>query len=1245
AARAAAVPFGIEPVDEARRRERISRLKGLLEERIVVLDGAMGTMIQQHRLEERDFRGERLRAHGRDLRGNNDMLCLTRPDVVSSIQRAYLYAGADIIETNTFNSSAISQADYGTEALVPELNYRAAQLARQAADQFAQASGRAAFVAGALGPTSRMASLSPDVNDPGYRSVSFDDLVATYTEAGRALLLGGVDVLLIETIFDTLNAKAAIYATQALFEELSVEVPVMISGTITDASGRLLSGQTPEAFWNSVRHAKPLAVGLNCALGANQLRQYIQDLGRVADTYICAYPNAGLPNAFGEYDESPQETAGILREYGASGLLNIVGGCCGTTPEHIRLMRDAMGKFERRPLPEAMPKCRLSGLEPLNIDADSLFVNVGERTNVTGSAKFRKLIEAGDYAAALEVARQQVLSGAQMIDVNMDEGMLDSESAMVRFLHLVAAEPDIARVPVMIDSSKWSVIEAGLKCVQGKAVVNSISLKEGEEAFIDHARKVRRYGAAMVVMAFDEQGQADSIERKLAICKRCYDILTQRAGVLPEDIIFDPNIFAIATGIEEHNGYGLAFIEATRRIKAAMPDVLVSGGVSNVSFSFRGNDPVREAMHSVFLYHAIGAGMDMGIVNAGQLAIYEEIAPDLRQTVEDVVLNRRPDGTERLLEIAARFKGEGGTKRQTDTQWRSLPVAKRLEHALVKGIDDFIIEDTEEARLTFERPLQVIEGPLMDGMNVVGDLFGSGKMFLPQVVKSARVMKRAVAHLIPFIEKSQSGAARSNGRIVVATVKGDVHDIGKNIVGVVLQCNNFEVIDLGVMVPCEKILDAARRENADFIGLSGLITPSLDEMVNVAKEMQRQGFEIPLLIGGATTSPAHTSVKIAPQYKSPVVYVKDASRSVGVCQTLVSRTGRAEFVEKVAAEHARRREQHAGKKTKAPEVSIAQARANRRRIDWSAYSAAAPRAPGIQVFDDYPLKDLLGYVDWMPFFNAWEFAGKFPDILTDPTVGEAASNLYDDARRMLKQLIGESWLTAKAVLGLFPANSVGDDVEVYTDESRREVLTTLNFLRQQKGKAPGQAHECLADYVAPKSSGVPDHIGAFAVTTGVGIEEHLARFERGHDDYSSIMLKALADRLAEASAEHFHERVRRQHWGYANRESLTNAQLIREEYLGIRPAPGYPACPDHTEKAKLWQLLDAERNAGIRLTESFAMYPTAAVSGWYIGHPDAHYFAVGKIDRDQVEDYARRKGMQLGEAEKWLAPNLGYEPR
>jgi 5-methyltetrahydrofolate--homocysteine methyltransferase len=1246
AARAAAVPFAIESCDETERRTRIERLRQLLAERIVYLDGAMGTMIQLHKFDEAGYRGERLRGHGHDLRGNNDILTLTRPEVITDIHRAYLSAGADIIETNTFNSNSISQADYATTALVPELNYRAARLARLAADEFAARDGTTRFVAGALGPTNRMTSLSPDVNDPGYRSVTFDQLVVSYQEAARGLMLGGADFLLIETIIDTLNAKAAIYALLTLFEETGVTLPIAISGTITDASGRVLSGQTTEAFWNSIRHAQPLFVGLNCALGGRQLRPYIEELAlAAADTYVCAYPNAGLPNAFGEYDESAAETAEILREYGELGLLNVAGGCCGTTPEHIRLVRKGLEKYTRRALTIAPSKCRLAGLEPLNIDESSLFVNVGERTNVTGSAKFRKLIEANDYGAALEVARQQVASGAQVIDVNMDEGMLDSEQAMTRFLNLVAAEPDIARVPVMIDSSKWSVLEAGLKCVQGKAIVNSISMKEGEQVFMEHARKVRRYGAAVVVMAFDEQGQADSVERKLSICARAYRILTEQIGFAAEDIIFDPNIFAIATGIEEHNGYGLAFIEATRRIKSELPHTLVSGGVSNVSFSFRGNDAVREAMHSVFLYHAIEAGMDMGIVNAGQLGVYEQIDVALREACEDVVLNRRADATERLLEIAARFKGGGAARRTEDLEWRKLPVNKRLEHALIKGIDDYIIEDTEEARLAAARPLEVIEGPLMDGMNVVGDLFGSGKMFLPQVVKSARVMKRSVAHLVPFIEKSKDpGARRNNGRIVMATVKGDVHDIGKNIVGVVLQCNNFEVIDLGVMVPCEKILETARREQADFIGLSGLITPSLDEMVHVAKEMKRQNFSVPLLIGGATTSPAHTSVKIALQYESPVVYVKDASRAVGVCQTLTQPVERVAFIAKVAEDHVRRREQHAAKKVKAPEASLAAARANRRVIDWPAYSVLAPRVPGVQRFDDYPLTELLGYIDWMPFFNAWEFAGKFPDLLSDPVVGEAASNLYADARRLLKTLIAERWLTVRAVVGLFAANSVGDDVEIYASEARERPLLTLNFLRQQKNKPDGQPHECLADYVAPKASGVRDYFGAFAVTAGIGIEQHVARFERAHDDYSAIMLKALADRLAEAAAEHFHERVRRELWGYAAGETLTNEQLVHEAYQGIRPAPGYPACPDHTEKAKLWTLLEVEKNAGIRLTESFAMYPTAAVSGWYVAHPQARYFAIGKIDRDQVEDYSRRKAMELAQVERWLSPNLGYEP-
>ena len=1244
AASAKAGPYAVTPVDTFARTQRIRRLRELVEERILLIDGAMGTMIQRHKLDEAGYRGTRFADYGRDVRGNNDLLTLTRPDIVAEIHRAYFEAGADIVETNTFNSTTVAQADYGMEALVPELNYRAARLAREVADEVAARTGSPRFVAGALGPTNRTASLSPDVNDPGMRNVDFDQLVTAYAEATHALVQGGADLILIETVFDTLNAKAALFAVRQVLESLSLDLPVMVSGTITDASGRTLSGQTTEAFWNSVRHGELFAIGLNCALGAKEMRPYVAELGRIADRYVCAYPNAGLPNAFGEYDETPAETAAILAEFARSGLLNIVGGCCGTTPDHIRLIAEAVRGVKPRVRQPVEVKCRLSGLEPLNIAAETLFVNVGERTNVTGSAKFRKLIEAGDYSSALDIARQQVVAGAQIIDVNMDEGMLDSEAAMVRFLNLIAAEPDIARVPVMIDSSKWSVIEAGLKCVQGKPIVNSISLKEGEAAFIAQARKVRAYGAAVVVMAFDEQGQADSIARKVAICERSYAVLTQQVGFPPEDIIFDPNIFAVATGIEEHANYGVDFIEATRLIKARLPHAMVSGGVSNVSFSFRGNDPVREAMHSVFLYHAIRAGMDMGIVNAGQLAIYEDIAPDLRETVEDVVLNRRADATERLLAIAGRFKGEAGTRREADLEWRSLPVVKRLEHALVKGLDEFIVEDTEAARLEAGHPIQVIEGPLMDGMNVVGDLFGAGKMFLPQVVKSARVMKKAVAHLVPFIENEKSGAARSNGKIVLATVKGDVHDIGKNIVGVVLQCNNFEVIDLGVMVPAEKILEVARRENAALVGLSGLITPSLDEMVHVAREMQRQGFTVPLLIGGATTSPAHTSVKIAPQYREPVVYVKDASRAVGVCQALVTPAQKAVFAAKVADEHERRREQHAGKTVKQPEATLAGARANKRRIDWQGYRPVAPLRAGVQVFEDYPLSELLDYIDWMPFFNAWEFAGKFPDILTDPVVGEAASNLYADARRMLKLIIAENWLTVRAVVGVFPANSVGDDIEIYSGEDRREVLLTLNHLRQQKGKPAGQPHECLADYVAPRESGVRDYLGAFAVTAGVGIEAHVARFEAAHDDYSSIMLKALADRFAEAAAEHFHERTRRELWGYDTAEQLTNQELIREAYRGIRPAPGYPACPDHTEKAKLWQLLDVERNTGIRLTESFAMYPTAAVSGWYIAHPEAKYFAVGKIDRDQLEDYARRKGISAAEAERWLAPNLGYDP-
>ncbi|MGA2396979.1 MAG: methionine synthase [Steroidobacteraceae bacterium] len=1227
-------------------RERAAAFLELLGKRLVILDGAMGTMIQRHRLGEADFRGTRFAQWPRDLRGNNDLLSITQPQVIESIHRAYLDAGADVITTNTFNSSAVSQADYGMQELARELNLAAARVARKAADEATERSGRQCFVAGALGPTSRTASISPDVNDPSFRNIDFDELARGYAGAARALIEGGVDVLLVETIFDTLNAKAALFAVRETLDALGIDLPIIVSGTITDASGRTLSGQTTEAFWNSVRHVRPAAVGLNCALGGKQLRPYIEELARIADTHVCAYPNAGLPNAFGEYDESARETAEILTDFAASGFVNMVGGCCGTTPEHIRAVAKAVAGLAPRALPTIPPACRLSGLEPLAIDAQSLFVNIGERTNVTGSAKFRKLIEAGDYAAAVDIARQQVASGAQVIDVNMDEGMLDSQAAVEKFLRLIAGEPDVARVPVMIDSSKWSVIEAGLKCVQGKSIVNSISLKEGEGVFLEHARKVMRYGAAVVVMAFDEKGQADTVERKIGICERAYKLLTESVGFAPEDIIFDPNIFAVATGIEEHNRYSLDFIEATAAIKARMPAVHVSGGVSNVSFSFRGNDAVREAMHSVFLYHAIRAGLTMGIVNAGQLAIYEEIPPDLRERVEDVILARRADATDRLLDIAEHFKGGGAMKRVDDLEWRKLPVAERLKHALVKGIDQFVLEDTEEARLAATRPLDVIEGPLMDGMNVVGDLFGAGKMFLPQVVKSARVMKKAVSVLVPYIERGKAGGARSNGKVVMATVKGDVHDIGKNIVGVVLQCNNFEVIDLGVMVSCEKILETAKREGASLIGLSGLITPSLDEMAHVAKEMQRLGLNVPLLIGGATTSPAHTAVKIDPQYEGPVVYVKDASRSVGVCQQLVTQETRDAYIATVKAEHARRREQHRNKVAKTPQLSLAQARTRKFKIDWARYVPPAPRFLGLKAFDDYPLEELVPYIDWMPFFNAWEFAGKFPDVLTDAVVGEAASNLYADARKMLDQLIRERWLKARAVVGLFPANTVGDDdIEVYTDESRTAALIKLHQLRQQKAKSQEQAQLCLADFVAPASSGRADYIGAFAVTTGIGIDEHVARFEAAHDDYGSIMLKSLADRLAEALAERMHERVRRGIWGYAADESFDGAALVREEYRGIRPAPGYPACPDHTEKAALWRLLDAERTTGIRLTESYAMFPSAAVSGWYFSHPESHYFGVGQIDREQVASYAERKGMRLDEMERWLAPNLGYDPQ
>jgi 5-methyltetrahydrofolate--homocysteine methyltransferase len=1218
-------------------------LRSLLRQRILVLDGAMGTMIQAHRLEEEGYRGTRFADWSRPLKGNNDLLTLTQPEIIRDIHVAYLEAGADIIETNTFNSTAISQADYGMESLVYELNREGARIARSAADQVqARDSARPRFVAGVLGPTNRTASLSPNVNDPGFRNISFVDLAAAYAEQIRGLVDGGADLLMIETVFDTLNCKAAIYAVREHQQKSGNAIPLMISGTITDASGRTLSGQTATAFWNSVAHARPLSIGLNCALGAKDLRPHIQDISRAAAAYVSIHPNAGLPNEFGGYDDTPEYMAEQLCEFAGSGFLNIVGGCCGTTPEHIAAIADAVRPMTPRPLPEIEPLCRLSGLEPLTIGPVTGFVNIGERTNVAGSARFKKLVMAGDYEAALDVARQQVANGAQIIDINMDDAMLDAEQAMERFLMLVASEPDIARVPIMIDSSKWSVIQRGLRCVQGKGVVNSISLKEGEEAFVAQAREVLNYGAAVVVMAFDEKGQADSLERKVAICTRCYEILTRKVGFPPEDIIFDPNIFAIATGIEEHNNYAVDFIEATKEIKRTLPHAMISGGVSNVSFSFRGNDPIREAIHAAFLYHATRAGMDMGIVNAGQLAVYAEIPADLRERVEDVVLNRRPDATERLLEVADKVKGQT-KKAEEDPAWRDAPVAERLAHALVKGITEHIIADTEEARLAAKRPIEVIEGPLMDGMNIVGDLFGSGQMFLPQVVKSARVMKQAVAHLIPFIEAEKEEGSRAKGKVLLATVKGDVHDIGKNIVGVVLQCNNFEVIDLGVMVPYSKILETAQRENVDMIGLSGLITPSLEEMVTVAKEMTRQKFTVPLLIGGATTSKVHTAVKIAPGYDGPTVYVVDASRAVGVATNLVSENQRRTFLEDTKKEYAAIRKSREGVSSGATQVPIATARAARPPIDWTKSVAPRPSFLGTRSFESYDLSELVSRVDWTPFFRTWELAGNFPNILEDNIVGEAARSLYQDAREMIERVVSEKWLQANAVIGFFPANAVGDDVEVYTDESRSKVLTTVHFLRQQMSKREGRFNYCLADFVAPRETGVADYIGAFAVTAGHGIEGHLSAFKRNHDDYNDILLKAIADRFAEAFAERMHERVRKEFWGYAPDEALSNEELIKERYQGIRPAPGYPACPDHSEKRTLFDLLDAERTARITLTESFAMLPGASVSGFYFSHPESRYFGIGKIARDQVQDYANRKGLSLEQTERLLAPNLAYE--
>ncbi|WP_304650416.1 methionine synthase [Nostocoides sp. HKS02] len=1238
------------------------------------MDGAMGTMIQREGLGEQDYRGDRFADWESDLKGNNDLLSLTQPEIIRGIHVAYLEAGADLVETNTFNAQRISLADYGMQDLAYELNVAAARLARDAADAMtARTPDRPRWVLGALGPTNRTASISPDVNDPGTRNVTFDELVEAYLEQARGLVDGGADVLIIETIFDTLNAKAAIFAVETLFEEHERRWPVIISGTITDASGRTLSGQVTEAFWNSVRHAKPIAVGLNCALGAAEMRPYVAELARVADTFVSCYPNAGLPNAFGEYDELPDQMAEVVGEFAQAGLVNLLGGCCGTTPEHIAAIAKAADGQPPRVPAEVQPALRLSGLEPLTVTEESLFVNVGERTNITGSARFRKLIQAEDYPTALNVARQQVEAGAQVIDINMDEGMIDGVAAMDRFVKLVASEPDISRVPLMVDSSKWEVIEAGLKCVQGKPIVNSISMKEGVEPFVEHARLCRKYGAAVVVMAFDEDGQADSLERRKVICQRAYDILTTEVGFPAEDIIFDPNVFAVATGIEEHAAYGTDFIEATRWIKENLPGALVSGGVSNVSFSFRGNNPVREAIHAVFLFHAIKAGMDMGIVNAGALVVYDQVDADLRERIEDVILNRRADSTERLLEVADAFN-TGDTKQEAIAEeWRSLPVGERITYALVKGMDEHAESDTEELRQEISarggRPIEVIEGPLMDGMNVVGDLFGSGKMFLPQVVKSARVMKKAVAYLIPFIEAEKTEAEvaenRAKGKIVMATVKGDVHDIGKNIVGVVLQCNNYDVVDLGVMVPAQKIIDAAIAEKADVIGLSGLITPSLDEMVNFAAEMERQGLEIPLLIGGATTSRAHTAVKVDQKYHGPVVWVKDASRSVPVVAQLLSDEQRPALLESVTKDYDALRARHAAKSTERPLVSIEQARERRTPIDWSGYRPPVPhlvaqqekellrRQSGVpnrsvtqfvRTFRDYSIEELRRYIDWGPFFLAWEMKGRFPDILHNPATGETATKLFEDANHMLDRVIEEKWLRANGVIGLFPANSVGDDIEVYTDESRERVATTLHTLRQQGQHRAGVPNRAMSDFVAPRESGLADHIGAFAVTAGLGAQDKITEFKAAMDDYSAILLEALADRLAEAFAERMHERVRHEFWGYAPDEHLRNDDLIAEKYTGIRPAPGYPACPDHTEKQLLWDLLEVEKNANMELTESMAMWPGAAVSGWYFSHPQSQYFVVGRLGRDQVEEYAERKGWTLAEAERWLAPNLGYQP-
>ncbi|KJG10553.1 methionine synthase [Photobacterium kishitanii] len=1211
-----------------------------LEQQILIIDGGMGTMIQGYKLDEQDYRGQRFSDWHTDLKGNNDLLVLTQPQLIKDIHLEYLEAGADILETNTFNATTIAMADYDMESLSAEINFAAATLAREAADEWtAQTPDKPRFVAGVLGPTNRTCSISPDVNDPGFRNVTFDQLVIAYSESTHALIKGGVDIILIETIFDTLNAKACAFAVTGVFEELGYELPVMISGTITDASGRTLSGQTTEAFYNSLRHVKPISFGLNCALGPDELRQYVAELSRISECAVSAHPNAGLPNAFGEYDLEAEEMAEHIKEWAQQGFLNLVGGCCGTTPEHIRQMYQATKNIKPRLLPEIKIACRLSGLEPLIIEADSLFVNVGERTNVTGSVRFKRLIKDELYDEALEVARQQVEAGAQIIDINMDEGMLDAKAAMVRFLNLCATEPEIAKVPIMVDSSKWEIIEAGLKCVQGKPIVNSISLKEGKENFIAQAKLLRRYGAAVIVMAFDEVGQADTRERKIEICTNAYHILVDEVGFPAEDIIFDPNIFAVATGIEEHNNYAVDFIEAVADIKRTLPHAMVSGGVSNVSFSFRGNNPVREAIHAVFLYYCFKNGMDMGIVNAGQLAIYDDLSDELRNAVEDVVLNRRDDSTDRLLDIAANYRDSGAVEEDRSQQeWRSWSVEKRLEHALVKGITEFIIEDTEQARVNATKPLDVIEGPLMAGMNVVGDLFGEGKMFLPQVVKSARVMKQAVAHLEPYIN-AEKQVGYTNGKILLATVKGDVHDIGKNIVGVVLQCNNYEIIDLGVMVSCDQILQVAQEQNVDIIGLSGLITPSLDEMVHVAKEMQRRGFDIPLLIGGATTSKAHTAVKIEQNYQQPVVYVSNASRAVGVCSALLSEQQKPAFVERLTAEYDVVREQHARKKPRTAPITLEQARENAVALDWVNYTPPAPKQTGVHTFTDFPIAELRKYIDWTPFFMTWSLSGKYPTILRHEVVGVEATKLFEDANKILDDIERTGMIKANGVCGLFPANNIGDDVEVYTDETRTEVLTVLHGLRQQTKKPKGPNY-CLSDYIAPKESGKADWIGAFAVTGGIGEYEIAAQFKAQGDDYNAIMIQAVADRLAEAFAECMHQIVRKEIWGYAADEDLANDDLIREKYQGIRPAPGYAACPEHTEKGAIWQLLDAEANTGMVLTESYAMWPGAAVSGWYFSHPDARYFAVAQIQHDQLASYADRKGWNMIEAEKWLGPNL-----